>query len=221
MTLTVSRSRVTRSSWETRVASHWGPSERRGSLPPRKEHLNLRFYDLRCEAGSRWMEAGVPLATIQEWLDHGNISRTSKYLATTTPGEHEAMRRFDERNGRLIPIDTAGVTPPQSVNSRSADRPTVTSSDTRRPVSGPDVVAEVILGPVDSMSARAPRSRLTRDRGDGACRRASRAVAGVDRFTTLECVAGARCALRPRGVRNDDGAHRLPGSPRRCRLPAA
>jgi site-specific recombinase XerD len=49
------------------------------------------------------MEAGVPLATIQNWLGHANISQTSKYLATTTPGEHEAhatVRRADR------PVDT-------------------------------------------------------------------------------------------------------------------
>jgi integrase len=71
----------------------------------------LHFHDLRREAGSRWMEAGVPLATIQKWLGHTNIAQTSTYLSTTTAGEHEAMRRFEERRGRLIPVDTEGGTP--------------------------------------------------------------------------------------------------------------
>ncbi len=73
---------------------------------------DLHFHDLRREAGSRWMEAGVPLATIQKWLGHTNIAQTSTYLATTTVGEHEAMRRYEEKLGRLIPIDTKGGTPP-------------------------------------------------------------------------------------------------------------
>jgi hypothetical protein len=77
---------------------------------------DLHFHDLRREAGSRWMEAGVPLATIQKWLGHTNIAQTSTYLSTTTAGEHEAMRRFEERIGRLIPIDTESVTPPPSAN---------------------------------------------------------------------------------------------------------
>jgi integrase len=68
--------------------------------------VDLHFHDLRREAGSRWMEAGVPLATIQRWLGHTNISQTSVYLTTTTVGEHNAMRQFEERLGRLIPIDT-------------------------------------------------------------------------------------------------------------------
>jgi integrase len=79
------------------------------------ERANIRelhFHDLRREAGSRWMESGVPLATIQKWLGHTNIAQTSVYLATTTAGEHDAMRRFEERIGRLIPIDTGGKTPP-------------------------------------------------------------------------------------------------------------
>jgi integrase len=82
---------------------------------------HLHFYDLRREAGSRWMESGVTLATIEKWLGHANISQTSRYLATTTLGEHEAMRRFEERSGRLIPVDTEGVTPPLSATSDNVD----------------------------------------------------------------------------------------------------
>ena len=79
----------------------------------RRAHIHdLHFHDLRREAGSRWMEAGVPLATIQRWLGHTNIAQTSAYLSTTTAGEHEAMRRFEERRGRLTPLDTDGATPP-------------------------------------------------------------------------------------------------------------
>jgi integrase len=75
---------------------------------------DLHFHDLRREAGSRWMESGVSLATIQKWLGHSNIRQTSTYLSTTTAGEHEAMRRFEERIGRLTPIDTEGATPPET-----------------------------------------------------------------------------------------------------------
>ena len=62
---------------------------------------DLHFHDLRREAGSRWMEAGVPLATIQRWFGHTNISQTSVYFSTTTVGEHDAMKRFEERIGQL------------------------------------------------------------------------------------------------------------------------
>jgi integrase len=64
------------------------------------EAIDLHFHDLRREAGSRWMDAGVPLGTIQKWLGHANIAQTSTYLATTSASEHDAMRRYEERIGR-------------------------------------------------------------------------------------------------------------------------
>jgi integrase len=80
----------------------------------RAKITDLHFHDLRREAGSRWAEAGVPLVTIQKWLGHANISQTSTYLATTMAGEHEQMRKFEERMGRLTRVDTGGATPPQT-----------------------------------------------------------------------------------------------------------
>ena len=76
---------------------------------------DLHFHDLRREAGSRWMEGGVPLATIQRWLGHTNISQTSVYLATTTGSEHEAMRRFEERSRGSV---NATETPSKAENTR-------------------------------------------------------------------------------------------------------
>jgi len=64
--------------------------------------IDLRFHDLRREAGSRWMDAGVPLSTIQKWLGHANIAQTSTYLAATGGGDAEAMRRFEEMAGRVV-----------------------------------------------------------------------------------------------------------------------
>lgn len=61
----------------------------------------LHFHDLRREAGSRWMDAGVPLATIQRWLGHHNISQTSTYLAASGGGDADAMRAFEQATGRL------------------------------------------------------------------------------------------------------------------------
>ena len=73
----------------------------------------LHFHDLRREAGSRWMDAGVPLATIQRWLGHHNISQTSTYLAASLGGDADEMRAFEQRIGRIQPlpqIDTSGGT---------------------------------------------------------------------------------------------------------------
>lgn len=61
----------------------------------------LHFHDLRRECGSRWMDAGVPLATIQRWLGHHNISQTSTYLAASLGGDADEMRAFEQRIGRL------------------------------------------------------------------------------------------------------------------------
>ena len=45
--------------------------------------IDLHFHDLRREAGSRWLEGGVPLHTVRDWLGHTNIAQTSTYLAGT------------------------------------------------------------------------------------------------------------------------------------------
>lgn len=66
--------------------------------------IDLHFHDLRREAGSRWMDAGVPLSTIQKWLGHANIAQTSTYLAATGGGDADAMQRFEQASGRLPQI---------------------------------------------------------------------------------------------------------------------
>lgn len=38
------------------------------------------------------MDAGVPLATIQRWLEHHNISQTSTYLSASLSGDADEMR---------------------------------------------------------------------------------------------------------------------------------
>lgn len=79
----------------------------------------LHFHDLRREAGSRWMDAGVPLHRIQAWLGHANVSQTSTYLAATGGGDADAMRAFEERIGRL----------PNMAQSASADGIQATASN--------------------------------------------------------------------------------------------
>jgi hypothetical protein len=50
------------------------------------------------------MDAGVPLATIQRWLGHHNISQTSTYLAASLGGDADEMRAFEERIGRTTSL---------------------------------------------------------------------------------------------------------------------
>lgn len=63
--------------------------------------IDLHFHDLRREAGSRWLEGGVPLHTIRDWLGHTNISQTSTYLAGTLATQHDAMRTYEARRVQL------------------------------------------------------------------------------------------------------------------------
>jgi integrase len=67
----------------------------------RAQIVDLHFHDLRREAGSRWMDAGVPLATIQRWLGHANISQTSTYLGASLGNDERDMRAYEERIGRV------------------------------------------------------------------------------------------------------------------------
>lgn len=63
--------------------------------------IDLHFHDLRREAGSRWLDAGVPLHRIQRWLGHSNISQTSTYLMADAIDDTDAMQRFEEHRARL------------------------------------------------------------------------------------------------------------------------
>jgi hypothetical protein len=42
----------------------------------------------------------VPLATIQRWLGHANVTQTSKYLAAALGRDMDEMRAYEERMGR-------------------------------------------------------------------------------------------------------------------------
>jgi integrase len=76
--------------------------------------IDLHFHDLRREAGSRWLEGGVPLQVIRDWLGHTNIAQTSTYLASTAQTQHDAMRQYEARRA----AEAAG-TPPKGKGTRS------------------------------------------------------------------------------------------------------
>ncbi len=59
--------------------------------------LRLNFHDLRREGGSRLLEGGMPEHYVQRFLDHANLSTTSRYLATTRRGMHQVFRQYEER----------------------------------------------------------------------------------------------------------------------------
>ena len=65
--------------------------------------IDLHLHDLRREAGSRWLEGGVPLHVVRDWLGHMSISQTSTYLAGTMKTQHDAMAAFEKRRNSLKP----------------------------------------------------------------------------------------------------------------------
>jgi integrase len=88
--------------------------------------INLHFHDLRREAGSRWLDGGVPLQIIRDWLGHANISQTSTYLEATFAGQHEAMRAFEAKRGvqqSATPSETSGQNlPPDDTTAHTEAR---------------------------------------------------------------------------------------------------
>jgi integrase len=58
--------------------------------------IDLHLHDLRHQAGSRWLEAGMPIHHVQELLGHAGVKTTRIYLNADRDGLHESIRRFDE-----------------------------------------------------------------------------------------------------------------------------
>ena len=72
-----------------------------GALTAESRHapqaVDLRFNDLRYEAGCRWLEAGWPIQHVREMLGHANLSQTSTYLHASELGLEESMQRATRR----------------------------------------------------------------------------------------------------------------------------
>ena len=64
---------------------------------------DLRFHDLRHEAGSRWLEAGVPIHHVQELLGHADLTTTGTYLNATLELLHDSIRDFDRQRAKKLP----------------------------------------------------------------------------------------------------------------------
>lgn len=123
------KTRSVQKAWQgtvVRMQGHtpkWHPRTKR--LQPESQAVyrsaDLKFHDLRHEAGSRWLEAGMPLHLVAALLGHSNISTTSVYLNATRVGLHDAMKAIDERrqqDDEPQPMPTAERqdTPPLQVN---------------------------------------------------------------------------------------------------------
>jgi integrase len=97
------RVKSVKTAWENLLLRSHGHEVKRsgtGNLSPecraKLEAIDLNFHDLRREAGSRLLEGGVPPNIVQAFLDHANLSTTSRYLKVTRQAMHVALRRYDE-----------------------------------------------------------------------------------------------------------------------------
>src|SRR5437667_2187146 len=59
--------------------------------------MNLHMHDLRREAGGRLLERGAALHTVQLFLDHANISTSSRYLKPSKLEVYTTIQRIDEQ----------------------------------------------------------------------------------------------------------------------------
>jgi integrase len=107
--VTGERIRSVKTAWANTLLKAHGiepAREKNGRLTAECQHelanIDLNFHDLRREAGSRLQEGGVPLNIIQAFIDHANISTTSRYLKITQQGMHAALNRFEEDRGRTL-----------------------------------------------------------------------------------------------------------------------
>ena len=89
--------------WQTAVLKahghqpEWVQGKQR--LGPVSQHayaeIDLHFHDLRHEAGSRWLEGGMPLHHVKELLGHADISTTDIYLSAGRLHLQDSMRRVE------------------------------------------------------------------------------------------------------------------------------
>ena len=89
--------------WETAVLKAHGHSPtwvRHGLSPDSRDAyrtIDLHFHDLRHEAGSRWLEQGLPLHHVKELLGHASISTTDTYLNASRIHLRESMLEMEKR----------------------------------------------------------------------------------------------------------------------------
>jgi integrase len=62
----------------------------------RVRDIGLHFHDLRREAGSRLLEAGMPLNKVQKWLGHASVVMTARYVNVTLDGLDAEIGEVDQ-----------------------------------------------------------------------------------------------------------------------------
>ena len=90
--------------WQTAVLKAYGHQPKwlrpSGQLTPELratyQKIDLHFHDLRHEAASRWLEAGIPLHHVRALLGHSNIATTDTYLNAVSVELQKSIRHYDE-----------------------------------------------------------------------------------------------------------------------------
>ena len=78
---------------------------------PRVAAIDLIFHDLRRESGSRFPEHGMAPHYVQAFLDHANLTTTSRYLNITSQGMHSALKRVEDERIRCTAVAHAPLHP--------------------------------------------------------------------------------------------------------------
>ncbi len=89
----------------------------------------LHFHDLRREAACRLLESGrFFLHDVQRFLDHADITTTSRYLQSSRLALHSAMRQYETDRATPSSTETSenGTAIPASAETGDAPRTTVT-----------------------------------------------------------------------------------------------
>ena len=116
--------------------------------------------DLRREAGSRWLEGGVPLHTIRDWLGHTSIAQTSTYLAGTMQTQRDPKPTVPARVLLAVAFGRAVRSAPRDLKPswRGGDRsPRETDRNYAGCVCLSRVYSPYVLSPA---AARSARSRI-------------------------------------------------------------
>ena len=114
--------------WETAVLKAHGltPTCVRGGLAPASRDgyrtIDLHFLDLRHEAGSRWLEQGLPLHHVKELLGHASISTTDTYLNASRIHLRKSILEMEKRGKSDTNVpQNADTQPDQGVQERRMD----------------------------------------------------------------------------------------------------
>jgi len=121
------RVKSVKTAWENAVLKAHGVEVKReatgrlsAACRERFAAIDLNFHDLRREAGSQFLEHGMAPHYVQTFLDHANLSTTSRYLNVTGQGMHAALKRVeDEKRFRCNPVANADAEPETAATGES------------------------------------------------------------------------------------------------------